>query len=104
MVIPIAVKSALVLLLLWLRPPAFPTWALVAAVVLEVINWTSTIAIQIPIQIQLSNAGFSQVLLDKLILTDWIRKISSIASALLFFWLMAGLLKNSQQVEFGREK
>lgn len=95
MVIPIAIKSALVILLLWFRPLGVPKWAIVLAVGLELINWASSFAVQIPIQIQLSDSGNSQALLEKLIATDWIRKISSIANALLFFWLMIGLLKTT---------
>jgi len=92
MVIPIAIKSVLVLSLLWFRPLSVPSWAIILAVVLEAINWSSTIFVQIPIQIQLSDGGVSQALLDKLIVTDWVRKIGSIASAGLFFWLMIKLL------------
>lgn len=93
MVIPIAIKSVLVGLLFWFRPAIIPRWAIVLAIAFELINWASSILIQIPIQMQLSNSGLSQALLDKLIVTDWIRKITSIANALLFFWLMIVLLK-----------
>ena len=93
MVIPIAIKSVLVLLLFWFRPVIIPRWAIVVAIAFELINWTSSVLIQIPIQVQLSDSGYSQALLDKLIVTDWIRKISSIANAVLFFWLMIVLLK-----------
>ena len=95
MVIPIAIKSVLVILLLWFRPVGVPRWAIVLAVAFELINWASSFAVQIPIQIQLSNSGNSQALIERLIVTDWLRKISSIANALLFFWLMIGLLKTT---------
>jgi len=95
MVIPIAIKSVLVILLLWFRPLGVPRWPIFLAIVFELINWASTIAVQIPIQIQLSDTGNSQALLDKLIVTDWLRKITSIANAMMFFWLMIGLLKTT---------
>ncbi|MFN0279256.1 MAG: hypothetical protein ACKVRN_11720 [Pyrinomonadaceae bacterium] len=93
MVIPIAIKSVLVVLLLWFRPVIIPRWAIVLAIAFELINWTSSVLIQIPIQMQLSDAGYSKALLDRLIVTDWLRKVTSIANALLFLWLMIVLLK-----------
>lgn len=99
MVIPIAIKSALVILLLWFRPIGVPRWPIIIAIVFELINWASSFAVQIPIQIQLSNGGYSPALIEKLIVTDWLRKITSIANALLFFWLMVGLLKRTSPSE-----
>ena len=104
MVIPIAIKSVLVITLLWFRPDVFPRWAIWAAVVLEITNWTSSVTIQIPIQMQLSESGLSLVLLDELIRTDWIRKISSITSALLFLWLMTRLLSRASSRDHAFEK
>ena len=94
MVVPIAIKSVLVILLLWLRPTFIPRWAVFVAAVFEILVWVSTLTIQIPIQMQLSEGGVSQALLDKLILTDWIRKAFSTANALLFFWLITRLVRN----------
>ena len=104
MVIPIAIKSLLVLSLVWFRPVFVPRWGIIIAVALELINWASSIAIQIPIQMQLSGSGFSQDLIDKLIVTDWIRKISSIAVALLFYWLAMQLIKRVRSDSLGKEK
>ena len=104
MVVPIAIKSVLILLLLWFRPSVVPGWAIILALVFEAINWTSTFVVQIPIQIQLSDGGVSQALLDKLIVTDWVRKISSIANAALFFWLMMVLLKKASPETLEKEQ
>jgi len=94
MVVPIAIKSVLVILLLWFRPTFIPRWAIFVAATVEVLGWVSTLTIQIPIQMHLSESGVSQALLDKLILTDWIRKALSIANALLFFWFITRLVRN----------
>ena len=104
MVIPIAIKSVLIILLFWFRPAIIPRWAIVVAIVFELINWTSSILIQIPIQVQLSDAGYSQALLDRLIATDWIRKFSSIVNALLFLWLMSRMLLCSRPNDLGKEE
>ena len=104
MVVPIAIKSVLVILLLWFRPTFIPRWAVFVAVAFELLNWISTITIQIPIQMQLSESGLSQVLLDKLIATDWIRKITSVANGIMFFWLMTRLLRDGSHNDFDLEK
>lgn len=104
MVIPIAIKSVLVVVLVWFRPGVVPKWAVLVAVAFELLNWISTITIQIPIQMQLSENGLSQVLLDKLIATDWLRKITSVANALLFFWMLTRLLGSRSESELRLEK
>lgn len=104
MVIPIAIKSVLVILLLWFRPGFLPRWAVFFAVGFELLNWISTITIQIPIQMQLSESGLSQVLLDKLIATDWIRKTTSVCNGLIFFWLMTRLIRSRSDDDLNPEK
>lgn len=93
MVIPIAIKSFLVAVLFLLRPSFAPRWALGILLILEIVGWVSSITIQIPIQQQLSETGFSQDLLDQLIATDWIRKTALIVGSCVFFWLMMRLSK-----------
>lgn len=43
---------------------------------LTTINWFSTFLIQVPIHTKLSHQGYSLQLIEKLILTNWIRTIS----------------------------
>jgi hypothetical protein len=64
------------------------------ALMLQLINWASTVVIQVPIQIQLSNEGLSLLLIDRLIVTNfWFRKIPQIINAALFLWLMWLMLR-----------
>lgn len=93
LVVPVALQFLMSILLLWFRPQAVPRWAIVPPIILGAINWASSILIQIPIQAQLSN-GFSLELIEKLIVTDWIRKITLCANAFWFLWLMAKMLSN----------
>jgi hypothetical protein len=67
--------------------------------VLQLIPWVSTVAIQFPIQVQLSRDGLSLPLIEQLIFTNWwLRKVPQIINALLFLWLMSLLLRvNSQR-------
>jgi hypothetical protein len=99
MVIPMLITTILTILLLWFRPAPAPRWAIGLAVVLQLIIWASTFAIQLPIQMKLSGDGLSLPLIDRLIFTNWwLRKVPQIFNALLFLWLMSLLLRvNSQR-------
>jgi hypothetical protein len=67
--------------------------------VLQLIIWVSTVAIQLPIQMQLSRDGLSLPLIEQLIFTNWwLRKVPQIINALLFLWMLSLLLRvNSQR-------
>ena len=93
MVIPMLLTTLLTVLLLWLHPALIPRWAIRLAVVLQLIVWISTFAIQIPIQMQLSADGLSLPLIDQLIFTNfWLRKVPQIINSFLFLWMMSLLL------------
>jgi hypothetical protein len=93
MVIPMLITTLLTVLLLWFRPTPIPRWAIWLAVVLQLIIWVSTFAIQVPIQVQLSRDGLSLPLIERLIFTNWwLRKVPQIINAVLFLWLMSLLL------------
>src|SRR5918993_2311078 len=47
MVIPLLITTILTILLLWFRPALIPQWAIWLAVVLQLITWVSTVAIQL---------------------------------------------------------
>jgi hypothetical protein len=93
MVIPMLIATLLTVVLLWLHPAPIPQWAVWLAVVLQLIVWISTFAIQIPIQMQLSADGLSLPLIDQLIFTNfWLRKVPQIINSFLFLWMMSLLL------------
>jgi len=69
MVIPMLITTVLTIVLLWFRPFPIPSWAIWLAMVLQLLVWASTAAIQVPIQMQLSNDGISGPLIDRLIFT-----------------------------------
>ena len=99
MVIPMLITSILTMLLLWFRPALIPRWAIWLSVVLQLMIWVSTAAIQLPIQVQLSKDGLSLPLIEHLIFTNWwLRKVPQITNAVLFLWMMTLLLRvNSQR-------
>lgn len=94
MVIPMLITTIVSVLLLWSRPTPIPQWAIWLAVVLQLIPWMSTVAIQFPIQMQLSSNGVSLPLIERLIVTNWwLRKVPQSINACLFLWLMSVLLR-----------
>ena len=98
MVIPMIIGTMLTILLLWFRPAPIPRWGIALAVVLQLIIWTSTATLQLPIQAQMSANGLSVPLIDRLMFTNWwLRKVPQIINALLFLWLMSLMLKVHSQ-------
>lgn len=94
MVIPMLITTLLTILLLWFRPAPIPQWAVWLALVLQLMVWVSTAAIQLPIQVQLSRDGLSLPLIERLIFTNWwLRKVPQIINAFLFLWMMSLLLR-----------
>lgn len=90
LVVPMLAGTALTFLLVWSRPKAISRWAIWLSVVLQMIIWISTAAVQIPIQIQLSNDGLSLALVERLISTNlWLRKVPQILNVILFLWMMS---------------
>lgn len=100
MVVPMFVTTILTILLLWFRPAAVPRWAIWLSVILQLLTWISTAAIQIPIQVQLSTNGLSLPLIERLISTNlWFRRLPHLVNTFLFFWMMFLLLfrENSEK-------
>jgi hypothetical protein len=98
MVIPLVVTTLLSIALLWFRPLPVPRWAIWSAVILQLITWVSTVAIQVPIQIQLSAEGLSLPLIDRLIFTNfWYRRLPHLVHTLLFLWMMSRILRANSE-------
>ncbi len=70
LVIPLALRVPVSIALLWWRPGFIRVWMLGAILALQLIGWTSSFQIQIPIQLALTNQGFSNELFARLITTD----------------------------------
>ena len=97
MVVPLMLATVLTVALLWLRPAAIPLWAVAFSIALRLVTWVSTFTIQIPIQMELSSAGLSLPLIERLILTDWwLRKVPMLINSLLFLWMMSLLLRRRE--------
>ena len=90
LVAPLILGTVFTLLMLWSRPAVIPAWAVWAAIAAQAIVWVSTVTIQVPIQLHLSDQGRSVELLERLIETNfWLRRIPYAICAGLFLWMAA---------------
>ena len=93
LVVPVFSIALFSLAMIWLRPPQIPRWSMVLSLAIMLFIIIISLTVQIPIQIQLSSNGLSTPLIDKLILTDWLRKIPVTANATLYLWMMSRVLR-----------
>ena len=90
---PLLLGTAFTILMLWSRPAAIPAWAVWAAIATQAVVWVSTVTIQVPIQLQLSDHGLSVDLVERLIETNfWLRRIPYAICAGLFLWMAAQVI------------
>jgi hypothetical protein len=89
LVVPLALRFPVTLALLWRRPRLFPQWALWVAVAGQLLGWASSGVIQIPIQVALTDCGFSDELFARLIVTDrWLRVLPFVCEAVAELWML----------------
>ncbi|MBK5279357.1 MAG: hypothetical protein JJE09_10905 [Bacteroidia bacterium] len=83
------------ILLFWFRPMVIPKWLVWLALFFNFITLVSTIAIQIPIQVELDK-GFSLELIERLISTDMAyRRIPMFLLAVVNFIMLYKVVANS---------
>jgi len=93
LVVPALLGTLFSIALFWLRPAAIPAWAVWIAVMMQIIVWVSTATIQLPIQFELTESGFSEAPMERLIISNfWLRRIPYTISAILFLWMAVRLL------------
>ena len=94
LVAPALLSGVFTVLMLWARPAAIPSWAVWAAIAMQVVVWVSTATIQVPIQLELSARGQSVELIERLIVTNfWLRRIPYAVCAGLFLWMGAKAIR-----------
>ena len=93
LVAPLLLGTAFTILMLWSRPVPIPAWAVWVAIAAQAVVWASTVTIQVPIQLQLSEHGQSVELLERLIETNfWLRRVPYAVCAALFLWMAAQVM------------
>lgn len=88
MVLPWLFEIVSTFVLIRFRPRAVPLRGLAFAQALNLIALASSIFIQIPIQFELGENGFSPSAIDRLIATDPIRWVALIIKVVIYVWMM----------------
>jgi hypothetical protein len=91
-VFPMIILFVLNLVQYWVRPAAIPASWVTMALISQLVGWLSSIFIQIPIQLQLDK-GKDEELLEKLIVTDWIRVIAWLLYTIMVLAMLARIYK-----------
>jgi hypothetical protein len=73
-------------------------WAIGLSLALQLLMWVATFTIQIPIQVELSNAGLSLPRIERLISANWwLRRVPMLINSMLFLWMMSLVLRRSEE-------
>jgi uncharacterized BrkB/YihY/UPF0761 family membrane protein len=109
MVIPLLLSTVMNIALFWSRPPAISRWSVWATLLLALFIWVASILVQIPIQTQLDESGFSREAIEKLIETDlFFRTVPGYLRLALSCWMLLqamqshSLTSKPSAVEFER--
>jgi hypothetical protein len=86
-VVPTLVMTVFLILQFWHRPKAVSKQLVWIALICTIIPWLSSAFIQIPIQIELDK-GKNMELLQRLIISDWIRVVPSCVLACVTFVML----------------
>jgi hypothetical protein len=89
LLLPRVVELALAIAVLCFPPQIIKRWMLIVAIAFALCAFLSTVFIQLPIHRQLGVLGNTPELLAQLRATDWIRQISELIRAALYFWMMS---------------
>lgn len=75
------------LLLAWQQPVAIPSWSVWLVIALNAAILLSTIFVQGKAHNQLARDGYSEVLIQKIIATNWLRTVAWTINGLLLLWM-----------------
>lgn len=94
-VFPFLLLTILNVLLFWWRPESIPRGLVWASFMCLLLDWLSTVFIQIPLNLQL-NEGRDEAVMEQVWNTNWIRVVLETSQALLAFqmlWLLISAKK-----------
>lgn len=97
MVVPLLLSTVFNVLLFWFRPASVPRWSVWVTLVLVLFILVATITVQIPIQTQLGETGYSREAIERLIRTDLpMRAVPGYLRLGIAFWMLLRLLSVRQ--------
>ena len=103
LVLPVILQTVFSILLLWLRPKAIPLWAVLFALACQIVRWSSTVLIQVPIQVQLGK-GKNLELINTLMQTGVVRTLSNVVGAAIIVWMMFAVLRSLVEVPLNKSE
>ena len=84
LVIPFLLYTVVAVALLLYPPTYIPRWVLLGVCGLQIVVFTSSVFVQVPLRVRLDREGYDAAKFQRLITTDfWLRKIPSAAQAIL---------------------
>ncbi len=86
--LPFLLGFASALLLFWFHPISAPLWSIVLNLLLACSVWVLTALISVPLHRSLGD-GYSAIIIQRLIATNWLRTIVWTAQGLLLLWMLA---------------
>lgn len=89
---PMLVEMATAWLLLAVRPPQIPLWAVWLGILLVLVIWLATFFLSVPLHTVLA-AGFDATAHQRLVASNWVRTIAWSLRGALLLYLTARLLK-----------
>ena len=76
LVLPLIMDTILAFSLIRYLPVTAPKRILWIILTCHIVAWASTFIFQLPLELQLSSKGYSAVIMEQILSTDWIRKIA----------------------------
>ncbi len=95
-VVPMSFRTLLTIALFWFRPTIISRRYIWVLLICQLIAAASTSLIQVPIQFQLDKEGYSLDLLNRLLSTDWLRKILLVLEAGITIFLTNKILNQNK--------
>ena len=74
LVLPMIMNTILAFMLIRYLSVTAPKWILWIILTCHIVAWASTFTFQLPLELQLSSKGYSTAIMERILLTDWIRK------------------------------
>ncbi|QHT68785.1 hypothetical protein GXP67_20090 [Rhodocytophaga rosea] len=90
-VIPFGLLTVLNILLFWFRPASLPRKLVWASFICLLLDWVSTILVQIPINLQL-NLGKDEYLIRYIMETNWVRVALESAQAMIALLVLGNII------------
>lgn len=94
LVLPMIVTTIFALLLIKHLPPQVPRWTLWLVLTCRAVAWVSTFVFQVPLEMQLSKNGFDVDVMQRLLITDWLRKAAFFIEITVVLYIISRVIRS----------